>query len=433
MKNRSHHLSLPRLHQLLIAIAIVCSGSAWGADWKQFRGPGGLGVSTQQGLPESWSGEQNIAWKTELPGAGTSSPIVVGERVYLTCYSGYAQNVEDPGTMQSLLRHVVAVDRNSGTILWTKDFKPELPESAYSGGNNSWHGYSSSTPVSDGERLYVFFGKSGVYCLDLDGNQIWKSSVGNGTRGWGSSNSPVLHENLVILNASVESGAIVALDKSTGKEVWRAGGLRGSWNTPLLVQTENGDTELVVSVPEKVLGFDPASGEALWNCIGIPDRGYVCPSVVAHQGVVYAIGGRKNTALAVRTGGRGEVTDSHRLWITDKGSNVCSPVYHDGHLYWIHERQGTANCLDASNGQVKFQVRLTPRPGVVYSSSLVADGKIYCSSQRNGTFVLAASPEFKLLSHNSLGNDNSRTNACPAVHNGQLLMRTDRMLYCIGK
>jgi outer membrane protein assembly factor BamB len=243
----------------------------------------------------------------------------------------------------------------------------------------------------------------------------------------------LLYKDLVIVNASVESGAIVALDKLTGKEAWRADGIRGSWNTPVLVDVPGGETELVVCVPMTVLGLDPATGKRFWRSQGIPDGGYVCPSVVAHEGIVYAIGGRTNTALAVRAGGRGDVTSTHELWRTNKGSNVCSPVYHDGYLYWVHERSGIANCLNATTGQAVYQERLTPRPGVVYASALLADGKLYVVSQHEGTFVLAAKPEFELLAHNTFADDDSRTNASPAVSNGQLLLRTDSNLYCIGQ
>jgi hypothetical protein len=311
-------------------------------------------------------------------------------------------------------------------------------ESDYSGGNNSWHGYASSTPASDGRRLYVFFGASGVYCLNLaDGAEVWHAEVGSKTAGWGSGNSPVLFEDLLIVNASVESDALIALNKQTGEEVWRVGRVRGARNTPIVVPTPDGGAELIVSTagnPEgSIIAFDPKTGTELWRCRGIPDGGYVCPSVVAHEGVIYAIGGRRNTALAVRAGGRGDVTDSHVLWRTGKGSNVSSPVYHQGHLYWIHERQGIAFCLDAKTGETVYQERLDPRPGVVYSSITAADGKLYAVSQHNGTYVLAAKPEFELLAHNAFADDDNRANASLAVHAGQLLLRNDRYIYCIGR
>ena len=221
---------------------------------------------------------------------------------------------------------MLCLERDGGKLIWRKEFDAKLPESNYSGGNNARHGYASSTPTTDGKHLYVFFGKSGVFCLDLEGKVVWTSSVGEKTRGWGSSNSPVLYKNLLIINASVESGRLLALDKSTGKEVWTVGQIRGSWNTPILAQVPGGGIELVVSLPQQVRGLDPATGKQLWTCQGIPDRGYVCPSVVAEGGVVYAIGGRQNTALAIKLGGRGDVTSSHLLWKANRGSNVSSPV-----------------------------------------------------------------------------------------------------------
>ncbi len=224
----------------LVVMAMFAASSAGAADWPQFRGPGGSGVGDAKGLPVTWSSTDNVVWRTKLPGPGTSSPIVVGKRVYVTCYTGYGLE-PGQGDMDKLMRHLVCIDRANGDVLWTKDFKPVLPESKYGpGGNESQHGYSSSTPASDGKRLYVFFGKSGVYCLDLDGNEIWQAGVGTGTHGWGSSNSPLLYKNLVIINASIESNALVALDKNSGKEVWRAKKIDASWNTPVLVNAPDG-------------------------------------------------------------------------------------------------------------------------------------------------------------------------------------------------
>ena len=344
-------------------------------------------------------------------------------RIYLTSYSG---------DQSKLTRHVVCLDRKSGKILWKQDFKARTPESRYQG-RLRLHGFATATATTDGTHLYVFFGKSGVYCLKLeDGSQVWHKVVGDRTDKWGSSNSPVLHGNLVIVNASIESGTLFGLDKKTGKEIWKVTGIRKCWSSPVLVTLPDGNVELVLSKPRRIVAFDPATGKDLWNCEGIPD-GYVCPSVVSHKGIVYAIGGRKNTAIAVKAGGRGNVTESHRLWKTGMGSNVSSPVYHNGHIYWVHEKQGTANCLDAKTGKTVYQKRLAPRPGLIYSSVTVADGKLYAVSQHNGTYVLAAKPEFQLLAHNTFADDDSLTNACPVISNGQLLLRSDKYLYCIGK
>lgn len=402
---------------------ILAALLAAGADWRQFRGPGGAGRSDETGLPITWSSTENIVWRTKLPGPGTSSPIVVGKRVYLTCYTGYgleARKSDDKGDMDKLMRHLVCVDRAKGDILWTKDFKPLLPESGYRPGNDSEHGYASSTPASDGDKLYVFFGKSGVLCLDLDGNEIWRADVGKNVSGWGSSNSPVLYKDLVIINASIESGALVALNKKSGKEEWRAKGISSSWNTPVLVQPAEGAPELVLSESRAVIAFNPEDGKELWRVGGFD--GYVCPSVTAHKDVVYVVRGE---ALAIKAGGRGDVTKTHVLWRERGNSLVPSPVYHEGHLYWA---AGPAVCLNAATGKEVDRLQLDN----FYASALVADGKIYCVSRSAGTFVLEANPKLKRLAHNKFADDKSRTNASPIAHERCLLMRTDQYLYCIG-
>ncbi|MSR59988.1 MAG: serine/threonine protein kinase [Planctomycetaceae bacterium] len=397
------------------------------ADWTQFRGPGGLGTSDEQGLPLTWSATENIVWQVALPGPGASSPITVAGRVYLTSYTGYGLEA-NAGEQKDLARHLVCVDRKLGKTLWTKMFEPKLPEHQYQG-EGSYHGYAASTPITDGERLYLFFGKSGVLGLDLDGNELWHAYVGENVNGWGSGCSPILYGKLLIVNASIESGSLVALDKLTGAQVWRAGDIRASWNTPLLVAGKD-RTELIASIEGRILSFDPDNGKPLWNADGV--HRYVCPSVVAHDGIVYAIGGG-HTSLAVRTGGSGDVTASHGLWRQGKGSNVGSPIYHDGHLYWFSDNGGIVCCQNAATGETVFQERLAPEAGTIWSSPVLADGKLYCVSQRNGTFVVACRPKFEQLAHNAIAGDETRANASPAISNGQILLRTDKALYCIGK
>jgi outer membrane protein assembly factor BamB len=406
--------------------ALLFTAAAAAADWTQFRGPGGMGVSDETGLPTKWSATENLVWKTELPGPGSSSPITLGDRVFVTCYSGYGLEA-NKGDQKDLMRHVLCLDRKAGTILWHQKFTPKLPEHKYEG-EGAYQGYAGSTPTTDGERLYVFFGRSGVYCLDLEGKELWHVSVGEGTSGWGSGCSPILYGKLLLVNASVESGSLVALDKLTGKEVWRAKGVGAAWNTPLLVGPKE-KPELVVSVQDRVVGFDPGDGSELWRAEGV--HRYVCPSVVWHDDVVLAIGGG-STSLAVRAGGRGDVTKSHGLWRMTKGSNVGSPVYHDGHLYWASDDGGFICCQNAATGETAYEKRLEPRPGKIWASPVLADGKLYFVSQHAGAYVVAAKPKFQLLAHNVIEGDDSRTNASPAVSGGQLLLRTDRRLYCLG-
>jgi outer membrane protein assembly factor BamB len=351
--------------------------------------------------------------------------VTLGNRIYLTCYSGYALDAKDPGKMENLRRHLVCVERKSGSILWAKEFMPALPEHKYHG-EGSYHGYAASTPITDGEKLYVFFGKSGVYAFDLDGNQLWHSAVGKGTDRWGSGTSPILYKNLVLVNASVESRSLVALDKASGKERWRAPGINSAWNTPVLVTLPNGEVELVVSISQWVVGLNPDTGKQLWKADGV--HRYVCPSVVTHDGVVYAIGGG-HTSLAVKAGGRGDVTKTHVLWRLNKGSNVSSPIYKDGHLYWVGD-SGVV-CQNAATGRIVYQKRL-PDSGRMWASPVLADGRLYYVSQLNGTYVLAARPEYDMLAHNVVADDKGRWNASPAVSDGQILLRSDEYLYCIA-
>jgi len=415
-------MQLRRSTTLLIVLVVVCG---LGADWTRFRGPDGQAVSNEKDLPLTWSTKENIVWRTKMPGPGTSSPVTLGNRIYLTSYSGYGLDDGKEGNMNDLMRHVICVDRGSGKIIWSKDFKPALPEQKYSG-YMLHHGYASSTPVTDGKHLYVFLGKSGVYCLDLDGNEVWHKTVGSRTHGWGSASSPILHKNLVIINASVECGALVALDKSTGEEKWQAKGMSETWNTPILVDVESGPTELVLGASHKMIGLDPESGKELWHA-KVYDW-YVCPSLVQHDGVVYGL--QHSICAAVRCGGRGDVTSSHLLWKEKVGAVVSSCVFADGNICWT--RDGNCFALDAKTGKEVYKQALKPRAGTVYSSALAADGKIYYVSQDEGTFVIAAGPKFQQLAHNVFEDDKSRTNGSPVVSNGSILLRTDQYLYCIG-
>lgn len=246
MLNRGwNHLTACFLGAGLLAAS---AGVVRSEDWTAFRGPQGQGTAEATNLPTTWDSNTNIVWRQDLPGEGTSCPVVTGSRIFLTSYSGYAQSIDDPGEMSNLVRHVICLDRKTGKTLWTKTMKARMPESEYKPGNDSKHGYASSTPVTDGQRLYVFFGISGVYCLDLDGNELWQADVGSGTHGWGSATSPVLWGNLVIVNASIESKSLVALDKLTGKEVWRAPDISMCWASPMLVDVAD-KQEVVLNAP----------------------------------------------------------------------------------------------------------------------------------------------------------------------------------------
>ncbi len=398
------------------AIPFVQSSSA--EDWTNFRGPGGQGYSSETNLPATWSDDENLTWKTKLPGAGSSSPIALGDKLYVTCYSGYGIE-RGQGSLDDLKLHLVCVNSQDGKIEWDTTIDSRQPESE----RVRDHGYAAATPATDGKHIYVFFGKTGVVKFDLNGKTIWQTPVGDGVHGWGCGTSPVLCKNLVIVNASVESGSVVAIDKESGEEKWRVKSMNRSWSTPHLVAV-GGKQELVVNSKDEILAYDPATGDELWKCQGIPD--YVCPTIVSHQGVVYVLGGRSSMTVAVKAGGKGEVEE---LWRARVGANVASPVVYEDHLYWVSDRNTTAYCLRLSDGEVVYQERVDSQP---YASALIADGKIYVVTRRGGTIVLAAKPEFEELAHNKL-TDPTQFNASPIVSGGNLYLRSDQNLYCIAK
>lgn len=399
-----------------------------GADWPQFRGPGSSGTSSAKGLPTEWSDESNLLWKTGLIGYGASSPILWQDKIYVTGYSGYGQAKDKPGEQANLQLHLSALRRTDGQLVWTQTMPARLPVEPYSG-FVALHGYASSTPAADSEAIYVYFGRTGAAAFSHDGKRkLWQKVLGDKTHMFGTGTSPVLWGNLVIINAYVECGDMVALDNKTGEEIWRAKGLERAWNTPVLVDVDGGQ-ELIVNSERTMQAFNPEDGKPLWTCQAIDD--YICPTVVADKGVIYAVGARKGTAVAVRAGGRGDVTKTHRLWTTDKGSNVSSPAYFGGHLYWAHESRGIAFCANASDGKIEYQERLKPAPQFVYASPLIADGKIYYVSRQDGTYVLEAGPKFNLLAHNQFKSDDSVFNASPVPDGNRLLLRSDKFLYAI--
>lgn len=433
-----------RTYRCLLALSLAAGLPPAGrvADWPQFRGPNGSGVSKETGLPLEWSATKNLVWKTPLPGPGSSSPIVFGDRVYVTCYSGYgldrvapgkSVDLKSPGNLADLKRHLVCVARDSGKVLWTRDVESDGPDQPYKDGNIALHGYASHTPAADESGVYVYFGLAGAAGYSHAGERKWRVSCGkkvnvNGT--YGSAASPVLYDNLLIVNACIETaepyrqGDLVALDKRTGREVWRqqAG---GQWSSPLLA-TAGARPELVVATNRGPwVGLDPATGQRLYSCQG-PEY---CATPVAHDGVYYVMGGERKAAI--RGGGSGDVTGTHKLWEVAGGTRISSLVYHDGHLYWSSDGH-IAHCADARTGKSVYRERLGAG-GECFASPVVADGRIYYVSREKGTYVVAAKPQYELLAHNRIEDDPSVFNGSPAVSGGRLFLRSDRYLYCIGK
>jgi outer membrane protein assembly factor BamB len=400
----------------------------------RFRGTDGSGSSADVDIPTEWSAQSNLKWKAEIPGAGSSTPIVVGDRVYVTCYSGYGTDLNSTGNQKSLARHLIALDLNTGKEIWKASVASTSTEDQFQGFLTE-HGYATSTPTSDGENIYAFFGKSGVFAFDKQGNQLWKTSVGteSGSRHWGSSASLVGYKNLIIVNAADESQTIYGLNRQTGEVVWKAeaAGLENTFCTPLLIPI--GDrTELVIAVPWEIWGLDPETGKLLWYVETDLDSN-VCPSVVAKDGIVYAMGGRQGGSIAVRAGGKGDVAKSHVLWKGTATSYVPSPVIHKDRLYWVNDR-GIALCVNAKTGELVYQERLgaSGTGRLFYASVSLINEKLYAVSRHGGTVIYETGDKFTKITNNK-HLDDTAFNASPVITGNHLLLRSNSHIYCISQ
>lgn len=430
-------------------------------DWARFRGPNGSGVSEDAAAPPiEFSETKNLRWSRELPGPGVSSPIVVGDRVIVTCWTPAASEELEVDTT-ALKRHVLCFDRKTGYELWNKAFAASQPEERYSGMFRE-HGYASHTPVSDGERIYAYFGKSGLLALDMDGHLQWQKSTGSESdpNGWGTASSPILYKDLVIVPATAESEAIVAFNKDSGEEVWRqeAAGFSGCWSTPVIVDASEGKQELVIAVPNEVWGLDPDTGKLRWYCDGV-EGNTSCASVVENDGIVYALGERNGGTVAVKAGGKGDLNGTDSIvWRGNQRARISSPIYKDEKLYWISS--GVANAVDAKTGDQIYQERLRRpnrsgatedgsqpsqgrgrrggfggggRGGQDYSSPVVAGDRMYYTSRNGDIYVLRVGTSFDQLGVNRFASDDGEFSASPAVSDGDLFIRSTKKLYCVAE
>jgi outer membrane protein assembly factor BamB len=395
--------------------------------WSRFRGSGATGIAGQR-IPTTWSDTKNLAWRTTLPGKGSSSPVINGDRVFLTTYSGYGQAIESPGERAQLKLHVVCLSVTDGNILWDYELEAAEAEQAITK-RVADHGYASPTPCVDSKYVFASFGPSGIVALTHNGDFKWRTSVGSGTAGFGAAASPIEFEDVVIMNASIEDGAVYALDKATGSVRWRTANIDRAWTTPTIVTLPNGNRELIINQKGSILGMNPKTGDQLWSCEAIQD--YVVPCVVTEGDTLYCSGGRSNKTFAVKAGGRGDVTETNLIWDVPRGANVTSPILDDGYLYWSHDK-AIALCLRASDGEEMFRERMPTRSRVY--ASIIGDGKnLFLTTRDAGVLVLAASPEYTEIATNRLGGPEERFNATPAIVDDRLFLRSDAALYCVKK
>jgi outer membrane protein assembly factor BamB len=398
--------------------------------WPQWRGPRRDGHSSDTRVPLHWGPTQNLKWQIDLPGAGNSSPVAWGKRIFLTA-----------ATKGGSERLVLCVDRHSGKILWQKVAAKNPPEEPL----HAWNTHASSTCATDGERVYAFFGTPGLFCYDIEGNLLWSKDFGPlvaGTGWGGGAASPMLHEDLVVVNGDhgtyrgqkddkgVDYGPswLWALNKRTGAVVWKTPRNQGmGWCTPIIWDS-GGRQELVLNGQLGVWSYDPRTGKELWHVEGRADgEGFGEVTPVWGHGLLFVFTGKPGPAWAIRPGGAGDVSKTHVVWQKKHlDRDVSSPLLMGDYLYTL-SRIGVATCMEAKSGKEIWRERLGGEP---CASMISLRGKIVFLSDDGAASVVEPGSTFKLLAVNKLG-DGDLFRASPAVVDGQLLIRSDRRLYCI--
>ncbi len=416
------------------------------ARWPGWRGSDGQGIVRETGLPLEWSASRNVLWKTEIPGRGHSSPIVWGNRIFLTTaiegeidpqakpvkHTIEGQDFVHPDGVGADRRHtfeVLALDATTGKILWRKTAWAGAPyDSRHRRGS-----FASPTPVTDGTLVYAYFGGEGLFAYDGNGKLAWKYVPGGiATMGVGVGTSPLLYQGLVILLCDEDNGEksfVVAVDKKTGKEAWRvARKIEVSWATPVLVRA-GGRDELITAGSQHVIAYDPATGKELWRMKGLASNAVPSP-VAGDDVVVLSSGYPEKVAVAVRPGGSGDITGTDRvLWTYNKGTAyVPSPILYEGLVYLMTDK-GLVTCLDARTGAVKYEGARMPVPASFMASPVALAGSLLFMSQDGDTFVVKAGPQFEVLRTNALDEPIS---ASAAAAPGRLFIRGERHLFAIG-
>ncbi len=414
----------------ILAILLLSTSSLWADNWPAWRGADGTGISSERNIPTQWNAgdkdkQQNIRWQISLPEPCNSTPIVWGDRIFLT------QGL-DGGRRRALL----ALNRKNGKTLWQRELPCETKETSH-----RQNPPCSSSPVTDGKLVYAYFASAGVAAFDFDGKPVWKRDLGPVLSRWGNGGSPVLYNDVLILFHGPGTPSILyAFDKRTGETVWQSqevdinSPVFGSWSTPLVLRSADRD-EIILPLPGAKIGspgwfkaYQPTDGKVLWQCNGLGNEVYAMPIVGQEGNIVVGISGHNAATLAVRPGGSGNVTETHRLWQTQKKTpeRIGSGIIHEGHLY-IADATGIMECLKAESGQLVWKKRLG---GNLWGSILLAGGNLYVSSLEGDTYVVRARSEFELVAKNSVGED---TYAALAPSDGELFLRTHKHLYCISE
>ncbi|MEO8027309.1 MAG: PQQ-binding-like beta-propeller repeat protein, partial [Bryobacteraceae bacterium] len=389
------------------------------ADWIGFRGPGATGVTNLKNLPTTWSDKENIAWRTEIPGMGFSSPIVVGRKIFIT--TGIrGEKIEGvmprkhvfPGQKTADFVHpqttdadrkydlkLLCIDADTGKVIWERtSFSGQVYD-----GKHTANSYASPTVVSDGRNAYAWFESQGMYAYDFDGKLLWKASLGGiNELNLGPGSSPLLVDDMIIVQCDQDAGTdsfIAGISKKDGKIAWKTPRTNGSsWATPTLI-TLDGQKQVIALASENVTAYDPKTGKVLWTAPGI--EGVAANTPIFGNGLLYTSSGYPKKKI--------QVIDPHApadkkvVWSYDKGTAYVPSALLYGDYYYTIGDNGAVTCFDAKTGDIKYEAKRMPKPGRYMSSPFAFDGKILISSLDGDTFVIKAGPEFELLNTNSVG------------------------------
>lgn len=436
------------MHSRLTAVFAICCcmfaspGVGEDSNWPQWRGPNGSGKTSAVDVVTHWGPDQNVKWQLDLPEAGNSTPVVWSDRVFVT------QPISESNE-----RSLICVDRHTGKEQWRQTVVYDRKETSH-----RTNPYCSASPATDGQRVVAWFGSAGLVCWDLDGNELWRRDLGRQEHMWGYGSSPILHDGLCILNFGPGNREfLIAVDASTGKTRWkvdsmddraerelsgpendgsandftndkeRSERLRGSWNTPIIVQV-NGRDELIVALSRRVSALDPATGEQLWTCGDGAPLAYA--SLMEDNGVIVALGGYRGASFAVRAGGRGDVTATHRLWHKPKDIGWLGTGVADEGSVYICDTGGVVYCIDIETGEFLWKSR-GGGGGTWSSITQTADGTMYLLTKSGTTTVFRPDRQsFQRVAENGLG---EASNASVVVAGNDVLVRTDQTLWCFAK
>ena len=415
-------------------------------NWPQWRGPANMGVSTTADPPTSWSETSNVKWKTKIPGAGSATPVVWENRVFIQTAIRTGRKADAPaasatatpggrpglstGKPVEVYQFVlICLDRQTGQPLWQKVATEVVP---HEGHHPSQGNFAANSPVTDGQHVYAFFGSRGLFCYDMDGNLQWKEDFGDMRilMGFGEGTSPALAGDLIIVNWDHEGESfIAALDKNTGKPRWRSPrDERTSWATPIVVE-HDGKAQVITAATKMIRAYDLESGKLLWQCGGLTRN--VIPTPVVGNGILYATSGYQgNALLAIRLGRSGELTGTDAIaWSYKKNTPyVPSPLLYDGRIYLFATNNATLTCLDAATGRVLIDARKLDALEGVYASPVAAAGRIYLVGRNGACVVLKPSDEIEVISTNRL---DEKFDASPALAGNQMFLRGREYVYCL--